>query len=146
MPFHSTKAVANGALAWYLGGNIASRVNKYHYGIEADSAYDHQNAAMRGRRTYTGYDGTIRVAGGWSCIVAKVCQEDCYADGSTKELTRIRTSKSTKAKNTSNNTSSHALRTALIMSTSPFTVTGGRPHQPLSEIMVRIEHRPCTCP
>ncbi len=68
----TTKAVANGALAWHLDNNISARVARYHYGIEVREPYDEQNPEMACRvAVLDQYDGRQMVYGGWSCIVEK---------------------------------------------------------------------------
>jgi hypothetical protein len=67
----STKAVANGALAWYLHGAVTTRINKFHYGVPINLEWDASNPEMHGRTRYVGADGMTRVNGGWSSIVAK---------------------------------------------------------------------------
>ncbi|KAK6977910.1 hypothetical protein R3P38DRAFT_3120844 [Favolaschia claudopus] len=69
----TTKAVANGALAWHLDSSVSSRIAKYHYGISVRVAVDegdpeHRNA---GRTRFTGLDGVHYVHGVWSGIVKK---------------------------------------------------------------------------
>ncbi|KAF4572464.1 hypothetical protein EYR36_006969 [Pleurotus pulmonarius] len=54
----TTKAVANGALAWHLDNNISARVARYHYGIEVREPYDKQNPEMACRvAVLDQYDG-----------------------------------------------------------------------------------------
>jgi hypothetical protein len=67
-----SKAVANGALSWYLQNPVSARMSKHHYGIEVSAAYDPSTVEMVGRTTYQNTRGEIRVESAWNCIVAKV--------------------------------------------------------------------------
>jgi hypothetical protein len=70
--FVSTKAVANGALAWYLDKSVSARVNKYHYGTQVGLLSTPSDPDMTGRARFIDNAGETRVDGGWSPIVAKV--------------------------------------------------------------------------
>ncbi|TFK51568.1 hypothetical protein OE88DRAFT_1801563 [Heliocybe sulcata] len=67
----TTKAVANGALAWHVDDSVAARVSKYHYGIEVHIAYDRTCKESQGRSTFRCRAGDERVHGAWSCILPK---------------------------------------------------------------------------
>jgi hypothetical protein len=68
-----TKAVANGALAWYLDNNVAARINKYHYGCKIRLRYTPNNPNFAGREVHTSiYTGEKVVHGGWSTIISQV--------------------------------------------------------------------------
>jgi hypothetical protein len=71
MAFASTKAVANGALAWYLDKSVAVRVNKYHYGTLVNLPWSSFDPEMVGRPRYIDAAGQTRVSGAWSSIVTK---------------------------------------------------------------------------
>jgi hypothetical protein len=70
--FFSSKAVPNGALAWYLDQSIAARVAKYHYGSITLVPWDCYDLEAALRPRIVGYLGELMTSGGWSCIVAKV--------------------------------------------------------------------------
>ncbi|KAL0948380.1 hypothetical protein HGRIS_010962 [Hohenbuehelia grisea] len=68
----STKAVANGALAWHLDCSVSARVARYDYGIEIGGLYDANVPEMADRkRIRDPYDGLEYVHHLWSCIVSK---------------------------------------------------------------------------
>jgi hypothetical protein len=67
-----TKAVANGALAWYLDHSVTARINKYHYGVQVRIRDNPFNPDFDGRRTMIGNDGTYWALGAWSPIVNQV--------------------------------------------------------------------------
>jgi hypothetical protein len=67
-----TKAVANGALAWYLDHSVTARVNKYHYGVQVRIRDDPFDPALNGRQATIGNDGTYWALGAWSPIVNQV--------------------------------------------------------------------------
>jgi hypothetical protein len=69
---HRTKAVANGALAWYFDGSVAARVSKYHYGINVSAPFQDNTSDHIGRVSWMGRDGTKYVRGRWGLIVAQV--------------------------------------------------------------------------
>jgi hypothetical protein len=70
--FASTKAVANGALAWYLDKSVSVRVNKYHYGTWVSLPWTSSDPEMIDRLPFVDNTGEARVTGGWSGIVTKV--------------------------------------------------------------------------
>jgi hypothetical protein len=67
-----TKAVANGALAWFVDNPVSARVCKYHYGIEVATPFDPNASEMKGRDVFKSKEGELRVDNAWHCIVAKV--------------------------------------------------------------------------
>ncbi|KAF7328904.1 hypothetical protein MVEN_02520100 [Mycena venus] len=69
----TTKAVANGALAWHLDSSVGSRIAKCHYGISIWVPFDEKNAehCEQGRVKTIGLDGEPRIHGVWSGIVKK---------------------------------------------------------------------------
>jgi hypothetical protein len=68
-----SKAVANGALSWYLQNPVSARMSKYYYGVEVNAAYDPTVEDAESRPTYRNRRGDLRVESAWDCIVAKVC-------------------------------------------------------------------------
>lgn len=74
----TVKAVANGALAWHLDSSVASRVAKYHYGVNVRRLYRENDPSHveRVASKYQGLNGEWRIPDGWACIVKKVsgCQ------------------------------------------------------------------------
>jgi hypothetical protein len=66
------KAVANGALSWWIQNPVAARMSKFHYGVEVNAPYDPELAEMRGRPSYRNERGDMRVESAWSSIIAKV--------------------------------------------------------------------------
>jgi hypothetical protein len=70
--FHRTKAVANGALAWYVDNPMLSRISKFHYGAEVNIPFDPTIPEMKHRIAFRNKQGEMRVENAWSGIVAKV--------------------------------------------------------------------------
>jgi hypothetical protein len=70
--FSRTKAVANGALAWYVDNPVSARVSKLHYGVEVTIPFDPSLAEMKTRTAFRNKQGELRVEDAWSGIVAKV--------------------------------------------------------------------------
>jgi hypothetical protein len=68
----STKAVANGALAWYLDNSVSARINKYHYGTEISTPWISSDPEINSRPRITDASGELVVTGAWSSIVAQV--------------------------------------------------------------------------
>ncbi|EPQ53305.1 hypothetical protein GLOTRDRAFT_140147 [Gloeophyllum trabeum ATCC 11539] len=79
----TTKAVANGALAWHIDDSVSARVSKCHYGIQIRISYDPSCEESRQRPREIGLDGRERVLGAWSCILPKNTSVD-----STKQFTK----------------------------------------------------------
>jgi hypothetical protein len=71
-----TKAVANGALAWYVDNPISARVSKFHYGVEVNVPYNPRLPDMAGRVPFRNKQGELRVENAWHGIVAKVGDSD----------------------------------------------------------------------
>ncbi|KAF7361375.1 hypothetical protein MSAN_01170300 [Mycena sanguinolenta] len=67
----TTKAVANGALAWHLDSSVGARIAKYHYGISIKVPFKPDNPEHSGRPTFTDLAGVKCISGGWSSIVKK---------------------------------------------------------------------------
>jgi hypothetical protein len=71
-PIYRSKAVANGALAWFLDNSVTTRVNKYHYGVSIGIPYVAHDPEMEARPRYMSPSGEWRVNGAWSSVVKKV--------------------------------------------------------------------------
>ncbi|KAF7361376.1 hypothetical protein MSAN_01170400 [Mycena sanguinolenta] len=67
----TTKAVANGALAWHLDSSVGVRIAKYHYGIAIKVPFSSDNPEHRDRPTFMDLSGVQCVSGHWSSIVKK---------------------------------------------------------------------------
>ncbi|KAJ7302367.1 hypothetical protein DFH08DRAFT_794556 [Mycena albidolilacea] len=69
----TTKAVANGALAWHLDSSVGSRIAKFHYGVSVRVVFDAADPEHcdRGRQKTTGPDGKWYLDDAWSGIVKK---------------------------------------------------------------------------
>jgi glutamate mutase epsilon subunit len=74
-PFR-TKAVANGALAWYVDNPVSARVAKFHYGVEVSIPFDPSHPDMVCRLPFRNNQGELRVENAWHPIVAKVSDLD----------------------------------------------------------------------
>jgi hypothetical protein len=72
-PVYRSKAVANGALSWYIQNPVSARMNKFHYGVEISTLYDPSDEDMYGRSSYRDRRGDLKVEGVWGPIVSKVC-------------------------------------------------------------------------
>lgn len=66
------KAVANGALAWYIDDTVSSRVSKYFFGTNASVRYDPNNPEHVERGPFLNNDGIAVVLNGWYTVVPKV--------------------------------------------------------------------------
>jgi len=72
---HSNKAVAQGAIAFFLDATVTSRVSRFEYGIEfcvTYEPYDVQHAMRTSQAIYMA-DGVKRLPGGFSTILDEVC-------------------------------------------------------------------------
>ncbi|KAJ7911572.1 hypothetical protein B0H13DRAFT_569968 [Mycena leptocephala] len=69
----TTKAVANGALAWHLDSSVGARIAKCHYGISIRVPFKESNSehCEKGRRKALGIEGEWYVHDAWSGIVKK---------------------------------------------------------------------------
>ncbi|KAJ7912524.1 hypothetical protein B0H13DRAFT_2232477 [Mycena leptocephala] len=69
----TTKAVANGALAWHLDSSVGARIAKCHYGIPIRVPFKESNSehCEKGRRKALGIEGEWYVHDAWSGIVKK---------------------------------------------------------------------------
>ncbi|KAJ6510553.1 hypothetical protein C8R45DRAFT_858499 [Mycena sanguinolenta] len=67
----TTKAVANGALAWHLDSSVGARIAKYHYGISVKVSFKPDNPEHSGHPTFTDLSGVKCISGAWSSIVKK---------------------------------------------------------------------------
>lgn len=71
----SNKAVADGALSFYLDHRVSARVAKKTYGVEISKIFlpsDPQHK-QRAAKSYTDAAGNIRIGGVFSIILPKVC-------------------------------------------------------------------------
>lgn len=68
----SSKAVANGAVAWFLDGLVHSRIAKVDYGIQCSMPFRPQEPAHQARkaRVYKSSDGRQKLPGHFSTILA----------------------------------------------------------------------------
>ena len=73
---HSNKAVADGALSFYLDHRVSARVAKKTYGIQCNDLYDPANGQHRKRIHKQVIDaaGHACVPDFFSVILPKVCQ------------------------------------------------------------------------
>lgn len=74
---NSSKAVANGAVAWAIDSVVTSRVSKVWYGISCAVPYNRHNKEHAGRERDIIYsaDGKQRLPNGFHSLLAKV---RCY--------------------------------------------------------------------
>jgi hypothetical protein len=106
----STKAVANGALAWHLDSSVSARINKYHYGTDICIPWAPADPEVNGRPRITDPSGGLVVNGGWSSIVAKVHSQAFILDHRirvwplTAVIIELRTFESHPGTNTSSHT------------------------------------------
>jgi hypothetical protein len=104
---HRTKAVADGALSWYLDSSVSARVNKYFYGTETTIPWTMQDPEIANRIRFIDHAGDWRVNGFWSPIVAKV--SDLFPPHASF-LSCFRMHESRTASSTRRNTTSKYLR------------------------------------
>ncbi|KAG6918259.1 hypothetical protein DXG01_015633 [Tephrocybe rancida] len=87
------KAVAEGAVSFYLDHFVSVRVAKFYYGVECTVLYDEHNREHRARssRIYTSLAGFQRLPGYFDAILHKVWTlQLCVVRGNlTERLTRI---------------------------------------------------------
>lgn len=71
---HSNKAVADGAISFYLDHFVTTRVAKYTYGIPCNVPYDPSKPEHLSRASdcFTGPSGKIKVPGAFSTILKSV--------------------------------------------------------------------------
>jgi hypothetical protein len=100
-----TKAVADGALSWYLDSSVSTRVNKYFYGTETTIPWTMQDPEIANR--FIDHAGDWRVNGFWSPIVAKV---SILLPPHVSSLSCFRMHESRTASSTRRNTTSKYLR------------------------------------
>jgi hypothetical protein len=70
----SVKAVADGAVAWYIAKFVKERAARYTYGTGVKVLHDSSAWWQTGRRVFEDIDGDF-IYGIWGQIVAKV---SCY--------------------------------------------------------------------
>ncbi|CAA7260294.1 unnamed protein product [Cyclocybe aegerita] len=70
---NTNKAVADGAVSFYIDHFVTARVAKFSYGINANDVYDPSNPehTVRKNKLYISLDGTTRVDGGFEVILRK---------------------------------------------------------------------------
>jgi hypothetical protein len=71
LPESSAKAVADGAVAWYIRQSVKGRAARFAYGISIRVPYDRNSSKHEGRQVHQDNVGDY-VLGVWSAIVAKV--------------------------------------------------------------------------
>ena len=71
---HRNKAVADGAVSYHIDHFVRSRVAKYSYGVEVNTAYDASNPEHLSRPHYvfTNLTGHKRIKGFFDVILRKV--------------------------------------------------------------------------
>jgi len=69
------KAVADGAISFYLDHFVSVRVSRFAYGIKCSTTYHSEDPEHRSRskRIVYGLDGVQRLPGSFSIILPKVC-------------------------------------------------------------------------
>ncbi|KII84791.1 hypothetical protein PLICRDRAFT_146294 [Plicaturopsis crispa FD-325 SS-3] len=65
------KAVANGALAWYIDQTVSTRYSRWHYGINIRTPYQPHSLAHRAYVPWYGLNGIKYIGDGWGSIVYK---------------------------------------------------------------------------
>lgn len=77
-PHLSIKAVANGALAWYIDQTVSTRYSRWHYGINIRTPYQPHSPAHRAYVPWYGLNGIKYIGDGWGSIVYKVGLSDGF--------------------------------------------------------------------
>lgn len=74
---HSNKAVAQGAIAFFLDAIVTSRVSRFKYGIEINVPYNPYNTqhAVRSSEAFFMADGIKCLPNGFSTILHEVCSQ-----------------------------------------------------------------------
>jgi hypothetical protein len=74
---HSNKAVAQGAIAFFLDAIVTSRVSRFEYGIEVCARYEPYNVqhAVRSSQAVFMADGVKRLPNAFSTILDEVCSQ-----------------------------------------------------------------------
>lgn len=74
---HSNKAVAQGAIAFFLDTIVTSRVSRFEYGLEVNVVYNPYNTqhAVRSSKAAFMADGIKRLPNGFSTILDEVCSQ-----------------------------------------------------------------------
>ncbi|UZJ55704.1 hypothetical protein CBS101457_005024 [Exobasidium rhododendri] len=69
----TSKAVANGAVAWLIDGVVATRVSRMTYGIRCSTVYKGNNPShiARARQKFTGNDGKVRLPSSFGTVLQK---------------------------------------------------------------------------
>lgn len=70
----SNKAVADGAVSFYLDHFVGARVSKHAYGVNCNRPFQPNNLEhiSRSDRKYVDLDGDILLSGGFDVILPKV--------------------------------------------------------------------------
>ncbi|KAK0448954.1 uncharacterized protein EV420DRAFT_1566356 [Desarmillaria tabescens] len=73
---HVNKAVADGAVSFYLDRFVSTRVARFHYGVKVHTEYDPANVEHQRRRnkTYPGISGELKLDDQYDTILAKDVQ------------------------------------------------------------------------
>jgi len=74
---YSNKAVAQGAIAFFLDAIVTSRISRFEYGIQMTVVYDPYNAqhAVRSSQAAFMADGMKRLPNAFSTILDEVCSQ-----------------------------------------------------------------------
>ena len=69
------KAVADGAISFYLDHSVSVRVSRFAYGTECNTPYRREDPEhkSRSKRIFQGLDGVQRLSDYFSIILPKVC-------------------------------------------------------------------------
>lgn len=70
--FFSSKAVADGAISYYIDHFVQTRVSKLTYGSKGSIDYDSSNLEHRRRSTFTSISGIKRIDGVFWVILSGV--------------------------------------------------------------------------
>ncbi|KDR73023.1 hypothetical protein GALMADRAFT_158647 [Galerina marginata CBS 339.88] len=66
-----SKAIAHGALSWYINSGVQVRIARLHYGAETNIEFKSADKSMTGRAKFQNVLGQWRVRGAWNAIVEK---------------------------------------------------------------------------
>ena len=66
------KAVAEGAVSFYLTNPVAARVARFTYGVRCSKTFDPSNHVVRCNRAYARPSGRLSLPDGFDTILAKV--------------------------------------------------------------------------
>ena len=73
---HSNKAVAVGAISYYVDHFVTGRISKFTYGIPCGIIYDSSNPehVRRKNKSYVNVTGDKAFSGGFDTMLSRVCQ------------------------------------------------------------------------